>query len=139
MKTKTYKYIVGVLALSLLTACDFERVNTNEFELLPEEGLMDGISIGGPITAMEKCVFPVGTQADGTAVVNRYQTAYNLAADCWSGYFGQNNNWEAPTTLTISLKMVGLHRPMRKLTQQLYPFGRTLKVKPRRSFQKLLL
>ena len=75
MKTKTYKYIVGALALSLLTACDFERVNTNEFELLPEEGLMDGISIGGPITAMEKCVFPVGTQADGTAVVNRYQTA----------------------------------------------------------------
>lgn len=43
MKTKTYKYIVGALALSLLTACDFERVNTNEFELLPEEGLMDGI------------------------------------------------------------------------------------------------
>ena len=44
MKTKAYKYIVGVLALSLFTACDFQKVNTNEFELLPEEGLMDGIS-----------------------------------------------------------------------------------------------
>ena len=104
MKTKAYKYIVGVLALSLFTACDFQKVNTNEFELLPEEGLMDGISIGGPITAMQKCVFPVGTQADGTNVANRYQTAYNLAADCWSGYFGQNNNWGGPNNLNYFLK-----------------------------------
>lgn len=104
MKTKAYKYIVGVLALSLFTACDFQKVNTNEFELLPEEGLMDGISIGGPITAMQKCVFPVGTQADGTIVANRYQTAYNLAADCWSGYFGQNNNWGGPNNLNYFLK-----------------------------------
>lgn len=104
MKTKAYKYIVGVLALSLFTACDFQKVNTNEFELLPEEGLMDGISIGGPITAMQKCVFPVGTQVDGTSVANRYQTAYNLAADCWSGYFGQNNNWGGPNNLNYFLK-----------------------------------
>ena len=104
MKTKAYKYIVGFLALSLFTACDFQKVNTNEFELLPEEGLMDGISIGGPITAMQKCVFPVGTQADGTRVANRYQTAYNLAADCWSGYFGQNNNWGGPNNLNYFLK-----------------------------------
>lgn len=104
MKTKAYKYIVGVLALSLFTACDFQKVNTNEFELLPEEGLMDGISIGGSITAMQKCVFPVGTQADGTSVANRYQTAYNLAADCWSGYFGQNNNWGGPNNLNYFLK-----------------------------------
>ena len=104
MKTKAYKYIVGVLALSLFTACDFQKVNTNEFELLPEEGLMDGISIGGPITAMQKCVFPAGTQADGTRVANRYQTAYNLAADCWSGYFGQNNNWGGPNNLNYFLK-----------------------------------
>ena len=104
MKTKADKYIVGVLVLSLFTACDFQKVNTNEFELLPEEGLMDGISIGGPITAMQKCVFPVGTQADGTSVANRYQTAYNLAADCWSGYFGQNNNWGGPNNLNYFLK-----------------------------------
>ena len=104
MKTKAYKYIIGVLTLSLFTACDFQKVNTNEFELLPEEGLMDGISIGGPITAMQQCVFPVGTQADGTSVANRYQTAYNLAADCWSGYFGQNNNWGGPNNLNYFLK-----------------------------------
>ena len=68
---------------------------------------MDGISIGGPITAMQKCVFPVGTQADGTSVANRYQTAYNLAADCWSGYFGQNNNWAVLITSTFPQGWLG--------------------------------
>ena len=104
MKKKTCQYIIGLLVLPLFTACDFEKINTNEFEMLPEEGLMDGIAIGGPITAMEKCVVPVGTQADGTSVVNRYQTAYNLAADCWSGYFGQNNNWGGPNNLNYFLR-----------------------------------
>jgi len=42
MKTKAYKYIVGVLALSLFTACDFQKVNTKEVELLPEGGVVGG-------------------------------------------------------------------------------------------------
>lgn len=96
--------MIGLLALSMFTSCDFEKVNTNEFEMLPEEGLKDGIAVGGPITAMQKCVVPVGTQADGTNVVNRYQTAYHLAADCWSGYFGQNNNWGGPNNLNYFLR-----------------------------------
>ena len=68
---------------------------------------MDGISIGGPITAMQKCVFPVGTQADGTSVANRYQTAYNLAADCWSGYLVRTITGAVLITSTISSRMVG--------------------------------
>lgn len=104
MKLRKYQIIAGILSLSLFTACDFEKINTNEFEMLPEEGLKDGISIGGPLTAMQKSVIPVGTQADGTDVVNRYQTAYNLAADCWSGFFSQNNNWGGTNNLNYFLK-----------------------------------
>lgn len=67
MKFLRYKqYMIGLLALSLFASCDFEKINTNEFEMLPEEGKMDGISVGGPITALQKCVVPVGTQDDGT-------------------------------------------------------------------------
>ncbi len=135
MKKKTCLYMIGLLALSLFTACDFEKINTNEFEMLPEEGLMDGIAIGGPITAMEKCVVPVGTQADGTSVVNRYQTAYNLAADCWSGYFGQNNNWGGPNNLNYFLRdgwvassyteaystMIPLWQDVKSKTETAYP------------------
>src|SRR3712207_5451060 len=87
------------------------------------------------ITAMEKCVVPLGTQADGTDVVNRYQTAYNLAADCWSGYFSQNNNWGGPNNLNYFLKdgwvsssyteaystMVPLWQEVKAKTETTYP------------------
>ena len=94
MITKKHIYIIGIIAIaSLFSSCDFEKVNTNEFELRTEEGKMEGITLGGPITAMQKCVVPVGTQADGTKVANQYQIAYHLSADCWSGYFSQNEAW----------------------------------------------
>ena len=39
MKFLRYKqYMIGLLALSLFASCDFEKINTNEFEMLPEEG-----------------------------------------------------------------------------------------------------
>lgn len=136
MKTnRIFKYLIGACMLAALTACDFEKINTNEFEMLPEEGKMDGISVGGPITAMQKCVVPLGTQADGTNVVNRYQTAYNLASDCWSGYFGQNNNWGGPNNLNYFLKdgwvassytesystIVPLWQDIKKQAEETYP------------------
>ena len=55
--------------------------------------MMDGYAIGGLITAMEKTVFPTGTQADDTDPVNQYQIAYNLSGDAWSGYIGMNNTF----------------------------------------------
>lgn len=132
---KKYHYIIGVMILALSASCDFERINTNQFEMLPEEGLMDGITVGGNITAMEKCVVPLGTQADGTNVVNRYQTSYNLAADCWSGFFGQNNNWNGPNNLNYFLRdswvassyteaystIVPLWQDIKGKTEEVYP------------------
>lgn len=92
-KYNQYKLLLGVCALSLFTACNYEEINTNPYEMTDEMGEMDGIAVGGPILAMERWVFPVGTQADGTDYVNKYQTAYHLSADVWSGYFSQDNNW----------------------------------------------
>ncbi len=77
----------------MFTACDYEAINTNPYEMTDAQGAWDGVGVGGQITAMQQNVIPVGTQADGTDVANLYQTAYNLSADVWSGYFGQNNNW----------------------------------------------
>lgn len=128
-------FIIGVTALSLFASCDFEKINTNEFEMLPEEGIMDGITVGGPITALQKQVSTVGTQADGTNIVNAYQVAYNLAADCWSGFFGQNNNWGGPNNLNFFLmdgwvaasytesysKIVPLWQELKNKTEKSYP------------------
>src|SRR5574344_947092 len=94
-KFNQYKLLVSVCAFSLLTSCDYEAVNTNAFEMTEKEGLMDGVAVGGLITTMERTVFPVGTQADDTDVINQYQIAYHLSGDTWSGFFGQNNSWSS--------------------------------------------
>lgn len=91
-KINQYKLLASICVLSLFTSCDFEEINTNSFEMTDEDGLMDGFAVGGLITALEKTVFPVGTQADDTDMINQYQTDYHLSADSWSGFFGQNNS-----------------------------------------------
>lgn len=89
------KSLAVISAASVAVACNYEEINTNPYEMTEEMGKMDGISLGSYITSMERYVLPVGTQADRTDMINQYQVAYNLSADCWSGYFGQNNNWSS--------------------------------------------
>ena len=46
-KINQYKFIAGVFAVSLLASCNYEEINTNPFELTDEEGIMDGVAVGG--------------------------------------------------------------------------------------------
>lgn len=95
MKRILYKSLVcaGALSLLMLPSCNYEEINTNPYEMTEEMGAMDGIAMGASITTMERFVFPVGTQADGTDIINQYQVAYLLGADGWSGYIAEDNNW----------------------------------------------
>ena len=95
MKRILYKSLVsaGALSLLMLPSCNYEEINTNPYEMTEEMGAMDGITMGASITTMERFVFPVGTQADGTDIINQYQVAYLLSADGWSGYVAEDNNW----------------------------------------------
>lgn len=79
--------------MAAAVSCDYERINTNPYEMTEEEGRMDGVAVGAYITLMERSVFPVGTQANQTDIINEYQIAFNLSVDGWSGYFGQDNSW----------------------------------------------
>lgn len=85
-KINQYKLLAGICALSLFTACDFEELNTNPFEMTDEMGIRDGVAVGGAVMAMQRAVITVGTQADDTEAINQYQVAYNLSADSWSGF-----------------------------------------------------
>lgn len=98
---KKNKLVIGALALALLSSCSgFERINTDEFGMTPEEGKRDGVAMGANITTLQSRVTPVGTQADATDIINQYQIAYQLGADTWSGFFGQNNNWNSGSNNT---------------------------------------
>lgn len=92
---KIYKFAAFCCSLLIVVSCDYERINTNQFEMTEREGIMDGFALGGLITSMEQCVFPVGTQSNGTVIINQYQIAYLLSADAWSGFISQNNSWDA--------------------------------------------
>lgn len=85
--------------MALFASCNFEEINTNQFEMSDGEGAMDGFEVGGLITAMQRTVIPVGTQADDTDVINEYQIAYHLSADNWSGFL-------ARTTVTVGTQVV---------------------------------
>ena len=71
-KINQYKLLAGICALSLFTACDFEELNTNPFEMTDEMGIRDGVAVGGAVTAMQRAVVTVGTQADDTDAINQY-------------------------------------------------------------------
>lgn len=90
-----YKLLTAAFALCTMSACDYEDINTNPFEMSDVEGKWDGVAVGGLVTAMEKSIFPTGTQGDDTPPVNDYQLSYNLSADAWSGYIGINNTFES--------------------------------------------
>ncbi len=127
-RIKQYKFLAVALAVLALVSCNYEEINTNPFEMTDGEGIMDGIVVGGYITAMQKSVFPTGTQADDTGPVNAYQTAYNLSADAWSGYIGINNTFEGGNchlnyvivnswvSTTFSNSYTNLLDPWKKLT-----------------------
>ena len=42
-KINQYKLLAGICLLSFLTACDYERINTNPFEMTEEERAQRGI------------------------------------------------------------------------------------------------
>lgn len=98
-KMNHFKLLAVICAMTLFGSCNFEEINTNQFEMSDGEGAMDGFEVGGLITAMQRTVIPVGTQADDTDVINEYQIAYHLSADNWSGFL-------ARTTVTVGTQVV---------------------------------
>ena len=93
-KINQHKLLMLFGILPLLASCDYEKINTNPYEVTDDMAKRDGIAVGGSITGLARQVFPVGTVANSTDIYNEYQTAFNLSADLWSGYFSQNKTWD---------------------------------------------
>ncbi|GIZ16005.1 RagB/SusD family nutrient uptake outer membrane protein [Capnocytophaga catalasegens] len=107
---KNTKYLSLVIMMLLPSCNKFEEINTDKFGMTPKMGKTDGIAIGAKITAMQTRVTPVGTQANGTDIINKYQTAYHLAADTWSGYFSQNQDWNGGANNTTYFLLEGWNK-----------------------------
>ncbi|TDS08898.1 SusD/RagB family nutrient-binding outer membrane lipoprotein [Sphingobacterium paludis] len=82
-----------------LASCtkNYAEYNTNPYNATREQMEADGYLIGRNFPIMINAVIPAADAGAGTTFVNSYQVAFNLAADCYSGYMGQANNWNGNT------------------------------------------
>lgn len=88
------KIIYYCVFIAVISGCsDFAKINTNRQGVTEEMANRDRVSSGGLIQLLQRQVVPVGTAANKTDIINAYQRAYHLGPDTWSGYFGQNADW----------------------------------------------
>ena len=91
------------LFLLLGTSCidDFAEINKNPLYPDKEVEKQDGILYGAYLANFQKAVIPIGTAADKTEPVNRYQISVNLAGDAWAGYMSaRENKWNGALNFT---------------------------------------
>lgn len=95
--------LVAFLLLLLVTSCldDFESINKNPLYPDKEMEKMDEVLYGAYLANFQKAVIPIGTAADKTEPVNRYQNSVSLAGDAWSGYMSaRENKWNSGKNFT---------------------------------------
>ena len=119
-KINQYKLLAGICALALFTACDFEEINTNPFEMTNEMGIRDGVAIGGAVTAMQRAVVPVGIcqPIRGADFSDRITTGIAVA-----------------TILPITYRTLGWLLLIRIRIQNCFPHGRKSDKNPRKPDQ----
>lgn len=97
IEKKIGSLLLGIFLLLLSgTSCldDFESINKNPLYPDKEMEKQDDVLYGAFLASFQKAVIPIGTAADKTEPVNRYQNSVNLAGDAWSGYMSvRENKW----------------------------------------------
>ncbi|WP_257090729.1 SusD/RagB family nutrient-binding outer membrane lipoprotein [Sphingobacterium sp. E70] len=91
---------IGCAVLTVLAAActkNYAEYNTNPYNATREQMEADGYLTGRNFPIMINAVVPAADAGAGTNFVNSYQIAFNLAADCYSGYMAQANNWNGNT------------------------------------------
>lgn len=85
------KYIIPILALLMISACDYEDVNKNIYGVTDDE--LGPLAYGGPFMEMQQYVIPIGSPTLATGPGNDLQNTDLISSGNYIGYFGNNNNW----------------------------------------------
>jgi hypothetical protein len=94
------KVFVLLLLFPLTFSCTkkYAEDNTDPYRATLEQQDADNYISGKNFPAMINAVTPAGDPpSGGTDYVNSYQLAFNLAADCFSGFMGQAGDWGGNT------------------------------------------
>lgn len=89
------KIIITVTGILLLASCtkNYMEYNTDPYLATLEQQEADNYISGKNFPAMINAVLPAGDPSGKTDYVNKYQVAFNLAGDVYSGYMGQAGDW----------------------------------------------
>lgn len=85
------KYIILLLALCSMSACDYELVNTNPYGVSDAE--LGPLKYGARFMDMQQKVIPIGSPSLTTGPGNDLQNTDLISSGNYIGYFGSNNNW----------------------------------------------
>lgn len=87
--------LVVAIGLVSLNSCTkkYAEYNTNPYLATLGQQDADNYISGKNFPVMMNAVTPAGDPPGKTDFVNSYQLAYNLAADCYSGFMGQAGDW----------------------------------------------
>lgn len=100
--------VAATLLLSIGTSCISDSINRDPLLPTKEDEKKDGVIYGAYLPNLEKSVIPVGTPAESTEPVNRYQIGVNLAGDTWIGYMSPRaNKWNSGKNFTSYFMLEG--------------------------------
>jgi len=85
------KYIILLLTLYSMSACDYETVNTDPYGVSDEE--LGPLKYGARFMNMQQRVIPIGSPSLTTGPGNDLQNTDLISSGNYIGYFGNNNNW----------------------------------------------
>ena len=87
------KYILPLMALAALSACNQEEINTNIYGVSDDDLRVGGLDYGTALMDMEQQVIPIGSPSETTGPGNDLQATDLISSGSYIGYFGNNNNW----------------------------------------------
>ncbi len=85
------KYIILLLSLCLVSACDYEEINTNTLGVSDAE--LGPLKYSARFLNMQQLVIPIGSPSLTTGPGNDLQNTDLISSGNYIGYFGNNNNW----------------------------------------------
>lgn len=90
---KIKRYILPLVAMAGLVACNQEEINTNRLGVTDDDLRIGGLEYGTNLMSMQMQVIPIGSPSETTGPGNKLQATDLISSGNYIGYFGNNNNW----------------------------------------------
>lgn len=118
---KIKKYLLLILSLSLLTACeDYVDINKSTTGVTDEDLEAGGLIYGTQLMDMQQRVIPIGSPSKTTDPGNDLAVTDVMSSGQYIGFFGMNNNWKLAMEPTWDFTDNRMHYAYEQLYMKVY-------------------